>query len=447
MPATELFMGWFDFIYFFCILNACLALLEIWFLGRFTIRIVKWYHYAGYILVIYLVAAMELFTRASFPVSTLLELGALFLFGWLALKCPPATSAAAAILAICIMQVVNGIFQSLLNIFLTILFPYTLVLTGINGVFVMTAVFFSYQLALKWLKDGKVPMLRYFLILMLPIFFVLLVMQHVFATYGNTVTVSSNGTRIFPDVNDFMMLVIQTTAYLCLFAVLFAYKELLEGFSLQMRNTLLEQQVNVQYDSVQEMQMRYELTRTFRHDLNGHLAVLGGFLKTGETKRAMEYLGKLTTLTDQLSFPCQTGNAVLDILLTNKLGIARQKGINVDCTVKIPDNSIIDDMDLCIVFSNAVDNAVKACSSESKTPQYLILKTVRKGDFFMIEIENSRSDDIVPVKGSGIGLQSIKAVAGKYHGTVHIEKDPQTFRLNVLFIISQQSDCISMQSS
>nr|WP_314465657.1 GHKL domain-containing protein [uncultured Clostridium sp.] len=447
MPVTELFMGWFDFIYFFCILNACLAWLEIWFFCRFTIRIVKWYHYAGYILVIYLLAAIELFTRAAFPVSTLLELGALFLFGWLALKCPPASSAAAAILAICIMQVVNGIFQSLLNIILTILFPYTLVLTVISGLFVMAAVFFSYQLALKWLKNGKVPMLRYILILMLPILFVLLVMQHVFATYGNTVTVSSDGNRIFPDVNDWTMLIIQIAAYLCLFAVLFAYKELSEGFVLQMQNTLLEQQVNIQSNSVQEMQMRYQLTRTFRHDLNGHLAVLGGFLKTGETEKAMEYLGKLTTMSDQLSFPCQTGNAVLDILLTNKLGIACQKGINVDCTVKIPGSSIIDDMDLCIVFSNAVDNAVKACSSESKIPQYLTLKTVQKGDFFMIEIENSRSDDIVQIKGSGIGLQSIKAVAEKYHGTVHIEKNPETFRLNVLFIIPRQSGSISIQIS
>lgn len=81
MPVADLFIGWFDFIYFFCILNACLALLEIWFFGRFTVQIVKWYHYVGYILLIYLLSAIELFTRSAFPVSTLLELGTLFLFG------------------------------------------------------------------------------------------------------------------------------------------------------------------------------------------------------------------------------------------------------------------------------------------------------------------------------------------------------------------------------
>ncbi|WP_349674787.1 GHKL domain-containing protein [Lacrimispora sp.] len=447
MPFTELFNRWYDFIYFFCFLNACLACMEVWFFSRFSNQKVKWYSFASYILILYLLSSIEIFIRAPFPLSTLMELGTFFLFGWLVLKCAPAMSATAAILAICIMQVVNGIVQSLLSIILKVLFPYTMVLTTISGLFVMIIVFFSYRLVLTWLQDRKVPMQRYILILMLPILFVLLVMQHVFAVYGNTVTVSTDGTRISPDVNDWTMLVIQIAAYFCLFAVLFAYKELLEGFAFQMRNKLLEQQVIAQADSVHEMQMRYEMTRTFRHDLNGHWTVLGGFLKTGETEKAMDYLEKLTTLSDQLTFPCQTGNDVLNILLTNKLGIAHQKGIDVDCTVKIPDNCIIDDMDLCILFSNAVDNAVKACIAGNQTRPFLSLKTVQKGEFLMIDIKNSRSDVFFPVGGTGIGLQSIKAVVEKYHGRVHIEKTPETFRLNVLFLIPQHSDDISMHRS
>jgi len=155
--------------------------MEVWFFSRFSNQKVKWYYFASYILIIYLLASIEISIRAAFPLSTLIELGTLFLFGWLALKCAPAMSATAAILSICIMQVVNGIFQSLLSLLLTVLFPYTMVLTTISGLFVMITVFFSYRLVLTWLKDRKVPMLRYILILMMPILFVLLVMQHVFS--------------------------------------------------------------------------------------------------------------------------------------------------------------------------------------------------------------------------------------------------------------------------
>jgi sensor histidine kinase YesM len=104
-------------------------------------------------------------------------------------------------------------------------------------------------------------------------------------------------------------------------------------------------------------------------------------------------------------------------------------------------------MDMCILFSNAVDNAVKACIAGNQTSPFLSLKTVQKGDFFMIDIENSRSDVFLPVSGTGIGLQSIKAVAEKYHGTVHIEKTPKTFRLNVLVLIPQHSGVISLHRS
>lgn len=435
----ELFSSRLDFIFFFCILNACLALLEISFFSRFTNRPLKWHHYSSYVFAIYSLAVIEMNLHASFPMATIWELSTLFFFGYLVLKCPPTLSAITAILAISIMQVLNGIFQSLLSIVFTILLPYTVAIVMISALLVMVAVLFSYRLVLKWLDGRKVLMLRYVLILLLPVLFVLLVTQYVFMAYGNTVEVNSAGVRLLPDINDWAMLVIQIAAYFCLFAVLFAYKKLSEGFELQMRNALLEQQIHIQTDSIKEMQMRYKQTRAFRHDINNHWTVLGGFLKAGENQKALEYLNKLTMISDQLSFPCQTGNAMLDVLLTNKLGLARQEGIKVDCTVKIPEGDSIDDMDLCVVFSNAVDNAMNACSNMKGANQYLTLSALQKSDFFMIEIENSRSDDIVPSKGSGIGLENIKAVAEKYHGTVCIEKSQQMFRLNILFIIPLQS--------
>ncbi|QIB70333.1 GHKL domain-containing protein [Aminipila butyrica] len=442
MQITELFSGWLDFIFFFCILNACLAWLEISFFSKFTSCTATWCHHAGYVLIIYSLAVTEMHFQFSFPMATAFELAALFLFGWLVLKCQPALSAITTVLAICIMQVSNGIFQSLLSIVFTTLFSYTSILMAASGLSVMVVVFFSYRLVLTWLNGRRIFLLQYVLVLLLPIFFVLLVMQHVFAAYGNMVVINPEGTRIFPNVNDWTMLGIQIAAYFCLFAVLFAYKKLSEGFELQMRNALLEQQVHTQAISIQEMQLRYEQTRAFRHDLKGHWTVLGGFLKEGESQNALEYLGKLTSFSDQLSFPCQTGNIALDMLLTNKLGLARQKGIDVNCTVKIPGGNLLDALDLCIVFSNAVDNAINACSSVVQSNRYLTLSAVQKSGFFLIEIENSRTDKMMPTKGSGIGLESIKAVVKKYQGTVRIEKNLQMFRLNILFVIPRQPDDI-----
>lgn len=50
-----------------------------------------------------------------------------------------------------------------------------------------------------------------------------------------------------------------------------------------------------------------------------------------------------------------------DILLENKLGLARGCGIETECSLILPYPCPIGDMDLCIILSNALDNAVNYC--------------------------------------------------------------------------------------
>lgn len=449
MENFNILNTWFDFIFYFCILNGCLALLELSFFTRFVNQAVKWYHYFIYVLMIYFICAVEIRMRVSFPVATVLEFGALWGFGYLILKCSPVLSAITTILTITIMQVVNGIFQSLASILCSFVFTHAKLITFIlliSSLLAVATTFLSYGYVIKSFCSKKTSMNQYVMILLIPILFVLLVVQHIFMTYGSTIVLNSNGERLLPKVNDLEMLLIQIVAYFCLMAVLFAYGKLSEGFNLQMQNALLEQQMGMQKDYMQEVQTRYEQTRAFRHDLKNHWTVLKGLIKSGANQKASEYLNKLEFTTDMLNFPCQTGNTVIDMLLSNKLGIALQLGIQVDSTVKIHSQCQIDEVDLCIVFSNAIDNAIKACNSIQGSKKHILLSAAQKGSFFMVEVENSQGKSDNFQKGAGIGLNNIKAVAEKYNGTMSIENNSDFFKLNVLFIIPLHSNDHSLQS-
>lgn len=431
----------FDLFYFF-ILNGCLSILELYFFRKLIKQVLKWYHYLSYLFMMYFIYAIEIQMHASFSMATILELSALFGFG-IIIKCAPSLSLIATILTITIMQVINGIFQSLASITYPLVFPHSAFVSLIlllSTLLALVTIFFSYRNVAKLFHFKQSPMNRYVLILMLPILFVLLVIQHVFGIYGQTVILNSDGTRISPSVNDWEMLFIQVLAYFCLLAVLFAYRKLADGFDLQLRNALLEQQSVLQKDYMQELNTRYEQTRSFRHDIKTHLTVLNGLLKQGQTEKSSEYLNKLELTSDSLSFPCHTGNAVIDMLLSNKLGLAQQKGISIDCVVTIPPNITIDEMDLCIVFSNAVDNAIKACNLMTEGRKYIIISAFQKGSFLMVKIENSRREDNTQTKGSGIGLNNIINVAKKYNGAISIEKTLNFFKLNLLFIIPLHLD-------
>jgi sensor histidine kinase YesM len=95
--------------------------------------------------------------------------------------------------------------------------------------------------------------------------------------------------------------------------------------------------------------------------------------------------------------------------------------------VKIPSPCAIDNLDLCVIFSNAVDNAVKACEQIQSGDRYIRISGKQKGDLFLLEIENSCSDEYSYQKGSGIGLSNIETVAEKYHGAVDTEMEETWF--------------------
>ena len=152
----------------------------------------------------------------------------------------------------------------------------------------------------------------------------------------------------------------------------------------------------------------------------------------------------MENLTADLSFPVSTNHPVLDILLGNKLGIAKENQIEVRCSLEVPYPCGISDIDFCIILGNALDNAISACSRIDKGKQKYIHMTGKvQGDFLLMEIENSYSGR--RMIRSGTGLTNIRAAVGKYHGAVGIRTEGEKFMLSILVIIPQQSESISQQ--
>ena len=202
----------------------------------------------------------------------------------------------------------------------------------------------------------------------------------------------------------------------------------------------LAQAAQTQKIYIAEAQTRYEQTRAFRHDIANHLSVLGGLLDRGELDAGRAYLRRLKTASASLSAPYQTGNPVVDSLLSEKLGLAED--IEKEVSLLLPRPCGIDDFDLCVIFANALDNAIHACRSVEGA-RSIRIGGERQGDFYLLAFENTCSDG--PLPPAGTGLSNIKAVAEKYHGAVLTEKEGRNFSLNVLLNISLHPASISIQ--
>lgn len=352
-------------------------------------------------------------------------------------------SCVTTVLAVYVARLSFGIINSVEFL----LFPYALGQTLLLYLLIVLAMIIAFALCLCCYRFiTKRFSLRYnqqepyIWMLLPPSLFFFAVELYIFNNhYGNVIT----GSYPMEIGKHFALFALQILGLGALFCSLYAYKRTCDGFQAQAALTALAQEIHAQKTYVAQAQMRYEQTQAFRHDIKNHLSVLNGLLKSGNQEQANDYLKKLEAVTGEMSFPIHTGNPVVDILLADKLELAHSNGIETEISLALPKPCQVDDFDWCVIFANALDNAIRACT-QTDGRRFIRIIGERQGDFYMLGFENSYLSETSCVVG--IGLSNVKAVSKKYNGAMTIEKT-DTFRLDVLLNISIQQNDSSIQNA
>lgn len=374
----------------------------------------------------------------------LLEISLLTLCGFFMRKCKLIQVITFSALAISVYSIMEGMTLTFSYWIIDNSNPNSLVILKyadhVRNILTIILMIITFQIILKFFSNGiqGTYNLIAFPVMVIPVIFITLVEATISANvYGDTVIWDTTKGLVFPVVNNAELLILRFLSFISLFSVLAAYQKLAESIKNEQAMKVLEQQMNDQEIYVREAQMRYEQTQAFRHDIKNHLLVLKQLLEDEEPGEAKEYLRNLEQVSESISFPVNTGNAAVNALVGSKLAVAVQKGIHFSCSVVIPQNNGISDMDWCIVLANALDNAIKASNDRILKNRFIYLSGKQKGNFYLLSMENSCEDKReLPMEGTG--LSNIKAVARKYRGRTEIEIVEGIYKLNVLFVISQQ---------
>lgn len=272
--------------------------------------------------------------------------------------------------------------------------------------------------------------------ILIPILMIFLVNEYIcFFIYGNSIIIECN--KIILNTNHYQILMIQILTIISLFCVMYIYKKLLESFEQSIKISLMEQETNLLKQYVAEAQLRYKKTKSFRHDIKNHIEIVKELLQNNKLEEALNYIGEMKNINTDISFTYSTNNPVLDILLSNKLSIAKSNDIDIFCSLFVPYPCQISDIDFCIIISNALDNAICACLKlESKYKRYIHITGNIQYDFLLIDIRNSFQNN--SSLKEGIGLKNIRTVVEKYNGAMDIQIQSNEFILSLLLIIPQQ---------
>lgn len=197
---------------------------------------------------------------------------------------------------------------------------------------------------------------------------------------------------------------------------------------------VLEQQANIQYEYYLEQSKKYDKTIQILHDVNKHIKTIGELYTAGQEQTASEYINGIGDLLKPL-IPIQyTGNPILNILLTDKEILMKDKGISTEIRIDNVSLDFVDPIDVTTIFGNLLDNAIEA-AEKTEGEKYIYIKVGSRYQMIVIKIENScgivkwKNNMPISEKGEnrGIGLLNVKSSIEKYDGNLKLKQENQKF--------------------
>lgn len=202
-------------------------------------------------------------------------------------------------------------------------------------------------------------------------------------------------------------------------------------------------QLNQAVREINALRESQTLASQYRHDMRHHLQYVSACIKNGQEEQAQSYIAGICKEIESQKVERYCENEAANLILSAFAGRAKKNGIQMNVSGTLPASITVSDSDLCVLLSNALENALHACLPFSTEKEVCIIyvQFYNKDDRLFLQIENPCSDNVqfengIPVSnepGHGIGVQSICAIVEHYGGiyTFLIKNEHFILRLSI----------------
>lgn len=214
---------------------------------------------------------------------------------------------------------------------------------------------------------------------------------------------------------------------------------------LQIRN--INQEKEIVEHLLYERKRQYELSRenieTINHKCHDLKHQIRALEHVSEGERS-DYIRELEDAIGIYDAVVETGNEVVNTIISEKALICGRRDIRLSCMVDASHLDFMSTLDIYALLGNALDNAIENVSRYADKDKRIISLTIRAvGDFLSIQINNYCEDNVVFVDGlpvttkrnkdyHGFGMKSMRHLAKKYGGSMATSIADNMFTLQIL---------------
>lgn len=192
-----------------------------------------------------------------------------------------------------------------------------------------------------------------------------------------------------------------------------------------------------QYEEIKDM---YLNMRGWRHDYHNHIQTMKAYLSMGKLEELDQYFNELQNDLDKVDNLVKSENMMIDAILNSKISLMNQRDIKVNYKVNLPEKLSINDVDLCILVGNLLDNAIEECAYIPIGNRFIRIFSEVHGSQFYLSIQNSARENVsfeqknyISMKRGehGFGMKRVQLLVDKYDGYLNLQNEPGIFASEV----------------
>lgn len=185
-----------------------------------------------------------------------------------------------------------------------------------------------------------------------------------------------------------------------------------------------------------------------RHEVKNQYAYIKMLLERGDYQKAQEFFGQMSMSANPTFQRVNSGNQLVDDIVNLEVNKAQAAGVAVNSRIAVPASLPVEEIDLCSLLMNMLDNAIEGCAAAGD--KHVDLRMVYDQGALVVVASNPalRAPDLAAdgrlrtTKGDaemhGYGTSVIRSVAEKYHGLTDFSFEDGIFTTKAMLALPME---------